>query len=79
MLTKIKIVLAAAIALGTAAEASAVGVMPCSLVGVNSALHGDIFGKKHPERARRYGFIKLSDGGGKHGTWGVDPKVCGHS
>ena len=79
--TKIKIVLAAALMLGAAGEALARGagaVMRCSLAGINPALHGAIFGKKHPDVAKAYGFVKLS-GEGKHGTWGVDPNVCGHT
>lgn len=82
MLTKIKIVLAAVLVLGAASEALARGsgaVMRCSLAGINTELHGNIFGKKHPDGAREYGFVKLSDGPGKHGTWGLDPSVCGHT
>jgi hypothetical protein len=69
--------------LGAISEASAKGsggsVMVCSLAGINTEHHGNIFGKKHLEAAREYGFIKLSDSGGKHGTWGLDPSVCGHT
>jgi hypothetical protein len=83
MMTKTKMVLAAALVLGATFEASAKGsggVMRCSLAGVNTELHGNIFGKKHiEEAAREYGFVKLSDSGGKHGTWGLDPSVCGHT
>jgi hypothetical protein len=79
-MTKIKVVLAAALILGATFEASAKSggwVMHCSLTGVNTAHHGKIFGKRHIETAREYGFIKLSDSGGRHGTWGLDPSVCG--
>jgi hypothetical protein len=82
MLTKMKIVLAAALMLGTAGEALARGagaVMRCSLAGINTELHGAIFGKKHPDVAKAYGFVKLSDKGGKHGTWGLDASMCGHT
>jgi hypothetical protein len=82
MLTKIKIVLAAALVLGTASGALARGagaVTPCSLDGVNPALHGAIFGKKHPDAAKAYGFVKLRGEGGKHVIWGLEPSVCGHS
>jgi hypothetical protein len=82
MLTKTKIVLAAALFLGATFEASAKGhggVMRCSLAGVNTVHHGKIFGKRSPEAAKEYGFVKLSDGVGKHGTWGLDPSVCGHT
>lgn len=83
MMTKTKLVLAATLVLGATAEASAGGggggVMRCSLAGVNTVGHGNIFGKRHPDAAREYGFVKLSDSGGKHGTWGVDPSVCGHT
>jgi hypothetical protein len=84
MMIKTKIVRAAALVLvlGAISEASAKGgggVMRCSLAGVNTAFHGNIFSKKHLDAAREYGFIKLSDSGGKHGTWGVDPSVCGHT
>jgi hypothetical protein len=80
MMTKIMMVLAAALVLGATFEASAKSggwVMRCSLTGVNTAHHGNIFGKRHIEAAREYGFIKLSDSGGRHGTWGLDPSVCG--
>ena len=77
MLTKIKSVLAAALVLGTASEALAGHVMPCSLDGVNIERHLGIFGKKHPDAAKQYGFVKLSDGPGKHGTLGFDPRACG--
>ena len=80
IMTKTKMVLAAALVLGATFEASAKGgggVMRCSLSGVNTALHGNIFGKKHIEATREYGFVKLSDSGGRHGTWEVDPSVCG--
>jgi hypothetical protein len=53
--------------------------MRCSLAGVNSARDGNIFGKRHLEAAREYGFVKLSDNGGRHGTWGLDPSVCGRT
>jgi len=76
MLTKIKIALAAALVLGTTTETLAGHVVRCSLVGVNTMRHGYIFGKRHPDVAREYGFLKLSDGPAKHGTWGVDPRVC---
>ncbi len=78
MLTKMTIVLAAALAIGTTTEALGGAVMRCSLVGINTTHHGSIFGKKHPDVAREYGFVKLSDAGGKHGTWGLDPSLCGH-
>lgn len=78
MLTKTKIVLAAALVLGTASEALAGAMRPCSLDGVNPVRHGAIFGKKHPDVAKTYGFVKLS-GKGKHGTWGLDPNVCGRT
>ena len=82
MSNKMTIVLAAALVLGTASEALARGgagaVTPCNLAGVNPVLHGAIFGKKHPDVAKAYGFVKLS-GEGKHGTWGLDPSVCGHT
>jgi hypothetical protein len=80
MMTKIQMVLAAAVILGATFEASAKSggwVTRCSLAGVNTAHHGKIFGKRHIEAAREYGFIKLSDGGGIHGTWWLDPSVCG--
>ena len=77
MLTKIA--LAAVLVLATASETLAGRVMRCSLDGVNTSRNGNIFGKKHPDAAREYGFIKLSDAGGRHGTWGLDPKVCGHT
>lgn len=77
MLTKIKIALAAALLLGTASETMAGHVVRCSLVGINTTRHGYIFGKRHPEVAREYGFLKLSEGPGKYGTWGVDPSMCG--
>jgi len=82
MLTEIKIVLAAALVLGTTSGALARGagaVRKCSLDGVNPALHGAIFGKKHPAVAKAYGFVKLSDKGGKHGTWGLNASMCGHT
>ena len=83
MMTKTKMVLAAALVLGATFEASAKhghgGVTRCSLDGVNTAHHGNIFGKRHLEVAREYGFVKLSDSGGRHGTWGVDPSACGHT
>ena len=78
MLTKMTIVLAAALVLGAASEALAGAMKPCNLDGVNPVHHGAIFGKKHPDVAKAYGFVKLS-GEGKHGTWGLDPNVCGHS
>jgi hypothetical protein len=80
MLTKIGMVLGVALVLGTGSQAlakGAGGVMRCSLDGVNTARHGNIFGKRHPDVAREYGFVKLSDGPGKHGTWAVDPGSCG--
>jgi hypothetical protein len=82
MMTKTKMVLVAALVLSATFEASAKGgggVRRCSLAGVNTEHHGNIFGKKHPEAAREYGFVKLSDSGGRYGTWGVDPSVCGHT
>jgi hypothetical protein len=82
MMTKTKMVLAAALVLGATFEASAKGsggVMRCSLAGVNTARHGNIFGKRHLEAAGEYGFVKLSDNGGRHGTWGLDPSVCGRT
>jgi hypothetical protein len=82
VLTKIKIVLATALVLAAASEALARGgggVMRCSLDGVNTAGHGNIFGKRHSDVARSYGFVKLSNGPGKHGTWGLDPNLCGHT
>jgi len=36
-------------------------VTPCSLVGINPALHPKIFG--NPAVARSYGFVKAPDGG----------------
>ena len=77
MSTKIAVVLAAALLLGTASEALAGAMRPCSLDGVNPVFHGAIFGKRHPDVAKQYGFVKLS-GEGKHGTYGVDLSVCGH-
>jgi hypothetical protein len=35
-------------------------VIPCSLVGVNPAVHPDIFG--NPAVAREYGFVRARDG-----------------
>ena len=78
-LSKTMIALAAVLTIGVSAEALAGGVVRCSLVGVNTVRHGSIFGKRHPDVAKAYGFIKLSDDGGKHGTWGLDPDVCGHT
>jgi hypothetical protein len=78
MSTKIMIVLAAALLLGTASESLAGTMRPCSLDGVNPVFHGAIFGKNHPDVAKAYGFVKLS-GEGKHGTWGLDQNVCGHT
>jgi hypothetical protein len=81
MFTKIAIVLAAGLLLGVASEAlarGAGGVTPCNLAGFNPVFHGAIFGKMHPDVAKAYGFVKLS-GEGKHGTWGLDPNVCGHT
>jgi hypothetical protein len=83
MMTKTKMVLAAALVLGATPEVSAKGghggVTRCSLAGVNTVHHGKIFGKRNLDAAREYGFVKLSDSGGKHGTWEVDPSVCGHT
>jgi hypothetical protein len=73
MLTKTKIVLAAALILGTASAALAGDsnsepgggyVVPGSLVGVNPAYHPGIFG--NPATAKSYGFVQSSDG-----TWHV--------
>jgi hypothetical protein len=75
-------VLAAALVLGATFEASAKGhgaVVRCSLAGVNTVHHGNIFGKRGFEAAKEYGFVKLSDSGGRHGTWGLDSSVCGHT
>ena len=82
MLTKIKIVLAAALVLSMASDKLARGagaVRPCSLAGVNQALHGAIFGKKHHDAAKAYGFVKLRGEGGKNVIWGIDPNVCEHT
>jgi hypothetical protein len=61
MLTKVKLVLTAALVLGStvpdALARGAGGVRPCSLDGVNPVFHGAIFGKKHPEVAKAYGFV----------------------
>ena len=80
MLTKTTIVLAVALVIGTTSEGLAKGagaVMRCSLAGINTERHGGIFGKRHRDIARAYGFVKLSNSGGKYGTWGVDSIVCG--
>ena len=42
-------------------------VVPCSLGGVNPALHPEIFGNP-AVAAREYGFIRARDG-----TWHVEP------
>jgi hypothetical protein len=42
-------------------------VVPCSLSGVNPAIHPEIFGNP-AVAAREYGFIKSRDG-----TWHVEP------
>ncbi len=42
-------------------------VVPCSLSGVNPALHPEIFGNP-AIAAREYGFIRARDG-----TWHVEP------
>ena len=42
-------------------------VMPCSLSGVNPAVHPEIFGNP-AVAARQYGFIKSKDG-----SWHVEP------
>jgi hypothetical protein len=68
MLTKTKIVFAAALVLGAASAALAGSenteerggyVMPGSLVGVNPVYHPDIFG--NPAVARSYGFVRSAD------------------
>jgi hypothetical protein len=68
MFTNTKIVLAAALILGTASAALAGTenteerggfVMPGSLVGVNPVHHPDIFG--NAATARAYGFVQSSD------------------
>ena len=64
--------------LGTISATWAGAVRRCDLTGVNPAFHGGIFGKRHPDVARQYGFVKLS-GEGKRGTWGLDPSACGHT
>jgi hypothetical protein len=74
MLTKTKIVLAAALILAPASAALANDsgennqggfVMGCSLVGVNPVYHPGIFG--NPAVAREYGFVKSRDG-----SWQVE-------
>ena len=77
MLTKTKIVFAAALILSTA-SATLAGqddrndrggfVIPCSLVGVNPVYHPRIFGD--PAVAREYGFVKSRDS-----SWQVE-KNC---
>jgi hypothetical protein len=70
MLTKTKIVVAAALILGTASAALANDsgennqggfVIRCSLDGVNPVYHPGIFG--NPVVAREYGFVKSRDSG----------------
>jgi hypothetical protein len=70
MLTKTKIVLAAALILGTASAALANDsgennqggfVIRCSLDGVNPVYHPGIFG--NPAVAREYGFVKSRNSG----------------
>ena len=78
MLTKTKIVLAAALILGTASaalagsdndsEGSGGYVLPGSLDGVNPTDHPGIF--RNPATARSYGFVQSSDG-----TWHVQGQV----
>jgi hypothetical protein len=77
MLTKTKIVFAAALILSTASAALAGQddrndrggfVVPCSLVGVNPVYHPRIFGD--PAVAREYGFVKSRDS-----SWQVE-KNC---
>jgi hypothetical protein len=41
-------------------------VLPCSLDGVNPAVHPEIFG--NPTVAKSYGFVRMRDG-----TWRVEP------
>jgi hypothetical protein len=67
MLTKTKIVLAAALILGTASAALAAqgddrggSVMPGSMDGVNPAYHPGIFGNANTARA--YGFVQTQHG-----------------
>jgi hypothetical protein len=77
MLAKTKIVLGVAIVLGTASVALARGgggVMRCSLDGINPVYHKAIFGRRHHDVARQYGFVQLADR-----TWRVDSKVCGRA
>jgi len=64
MLTQTKIIVAIAIVLGTASMAVARGgggVMRCSLVGINPVFHRAIFGRRHHDVAREYGFVRLPD------------------
>ena len=73
MLTRTKIVLAAALILGTASAALADSdqndsggyVLPGSMDGVNPAYHPGIFG--NPAVAKSYGFVETSHG------WAVSP------
>jgi hypothetical protein len=72
MLTKTKLVLAAALILGTAsgAMASRGAVMPGSLDGVNPAYHPGIFG--NAATAASYGFVKTPQG------WAVSTDRIAH-
>jgi FtsP/CotA-like multicopper oxidase with cupredoxin domain len=77
MLTKTKIVLAAALILGTAsaalaeqAETNGGFVVPGSMDGVNPAFHPGIFG--NPNTARAYGFVQTQHG------WVAAPSQTAH-
>jgi hypothetical protein len=73
MFTNTKIVLAAALILGTASAALASDhedqsggfVMPGSMDGVNPVYHPDIFG--NPATAKAYGFVQSPNGGTAYG------------
>jgi hypothetical protein len=76
MSIRTKIVLAAALVLGTASATLAKNnpapggsVRPCSLDGVNPVHHLEIFG--NAAAARAYGFVQSPD----H-TWHVDLRLC---